>query len=290
MAAITLLETSGLSVLDYQCEAERGATPVVETHQNYSLSYVQHGSFGCNTVAGRFELVAGSVLIGHPGDPYVCSHEHAQGDACISFQLKPELVEDLGVPHALWRRGSLPPLPELMVLGGLARAAAAARSELGLDEVGLLFATRLCELVCAGNAPPLAKFGAERRRVVRAALFIEAHSHKPLDLDTVAREAGLRPLHFLRSFAAVVGVTPHQYLLRCRLQRAAELLTGSARPITDIALDVGFNDLSNFVRTFRRASRVSPRAFRRASRGERQLLSAHATQFSPSRLVREGLR
>ncbi len=274
MAAITLLETSGLTVVDYRCEAERGARPFVETHQGYSLSYVHHGSFGCKTVAGQFELVAGAVLIGHPGDDYLCTHEHADGDRCLSFQLKPELVEDLCAPRAIWRRGSVQPLPELMVLGGLARAAAAGRAQLGLDELGLLFAARVCELVAGVSVPQPAKFGAERRRVVRAALFIEACSRQPLDLDTVAREAGLSPFHFLRSFATVVGVTPHQYLLRCRLQRAAELLVDESRAITDVAFEVGFNDLSNFVRTFRRASGVSPRAFRQASGGKRHLSSA----------------
>jgi len=266
MAAITLLESSGLAVLAYKCEAQRGARPFVEAHQSYSLSYVQRGSFGCKTVAGEFQLVAGSVLIGHPGDEYLCTHEHAHGDECLSFQLKPELVDSLGASRSVWRRGSLQPLPELMVLGGLAQAAVSGRAELGLDEIGLLFAGRLCELVSGVDAPRPQKYGAERRRIVRAALFIEAHAPGPLSLDALAGEAGLSPFHFLRSFAAVVGVTPHQYLLRCRLQRAAELLADQSRAVTDIAFDVGFNDLSNFVRTFRRASGVSPRAFRQGAR------------------------
>jgi AraC family transcriptional regulator len=73
-------------------------------------------------------------------------------------------------------------------------------------------------------------------------------------------------------FSAVLGVTPHQYLVRSRLRRAAGLLADPARSVTDIALDVGFDDLSNFVRSFRRAAGVSPGAFRRASRGDRKIL------------------
>jgi AraC family transcriptional regulator len=75
--------------------------------------------------------------------------------------------------------------------------------------------------------------------------------------------------HFLRVFSSVVGVTPHQYLLRARLRRAARLLAGSDRPVTDVAYDVGFGDLSNFVRTFHRAAGVSPRGFRRMAHGDR---------------------
>jgi AraC-like DNA-binding protein len=59
--------------------------------------------------------------------------------------------------------------------------------------------------------------------------------------------------------------------LRSRLRRAARLLAEDSRPITDIALDIGFADLSNFVRTFHRAAGVSPRRFRDSARGDRKI-------------------
>ena len=84
--------------------------------------------------------------------------------------------------------------------------------------------------------------------------------------------SGVSAFHFLRLFARVTGVTPHQYLVRTRLRRAARLLAADERPIAAIAYDVGFGDLSNFVRTFHRAAGASPRQFRRASRGQRKIL------------------
>src|SRR5205823_5103746 len=87
---------------------------------------------------------------------------------------------------------------------------------------------------------------------------------------STAAEFGLSPFHFLRLFAKVLGVTPHQYLVRSRLRRAACLLADDTRSITEIALDVGFGDLSNFVRTFHRAAAMSPRSFRRAAKGDRR--------------------
>jgi len=69
----------------------------------------------------------------------------------------------------------------------------------------------------------------------------------------------------------VLGVTPHQYLVRSRLRHAARLLAEDNRDVTDIAYDVGFGDLSNFVRTFHRAAGVSPLKFRQASRGMRKI-------------------
>jgi AraC-like DNA-binding protein len=107
---------------------------------------------------------------------------------------------------------------------------------------------------------------------VEAALWMDANAHEPIDLESAAQEAGLSPFHFLRLFRDVLGVTPHQYLVRCRLRRAARLLADDGGSVTDIAFDVGFTDLSNFVRTFHRAAGVSPRGFRQAARGKRKIL------------------
>jgi AraC-like DNA-binding protein len=102
-------------------------------------------------------------------------------------------------------------------------------------------------------------------------MWMDAHSHQTLSLETTARQVQLSPFHFLRLFAAVLGVTPHQYLLRSRLRRAARLLAETAEPVTRVALDAGFADLSNFVRSFHRAAGASPRQFRRAARGDRKI-------------------
>jgi len=103
-------------------------------------------------------------------------------------------------------------------------------------------------------------------------MWMDAHSQGEIDLDSAAKEASLSSFHFLRLFSNVLGVTPHQYLVRSRLRHAARLLADDSRSITDIAFDVGFGDLSNFVRTFHRAAGVSPRAFRKAARGDRKIL------------------
>src|SRR3546814_19258688 len=87
----------------------------------------------------------------------------------------------------------------------------------------------------------------------------------------MAREADRSAFHFLRLFVRVLGVTPHQYLLRARLRRAARLLLEDTRPLIDVAYDAGFNDVSNFVRSFRRAAGVPPPRFRPASPGERKV-------------------
>jgi len=274
MPTTTALRRGPLSATDYRCSAGPTDAPYPEQHGAFTISYVRKGSFGVEMRGKSFELVAGSVLVGHPGDEYTCRHDHAAGgDECLSFALAPELAESLGTRSEIWRAGGLPPLPELVVLGELAQATAEQRTDLGLDEVGLWFAARFARIVSGvKRITAVAVREADRRRAVEAALWLDQHSHEAVDLEGAARAVSLSPFHFLRVFSRALGVTPHQYLVRARLRRAARLLSDGERKITDVALDVGFADLSNFVRTFHRAAGVSPRRFRRAAKGERKIL------------------
>ena len=288
MSMTCLSHSDGLAIYDYRCRAGVGATPFVERHERNSISFVRKGSFGYRTRGRSFDLVAGSVLIGRAGDEYVCSHDHVCGDECLSIQLAPEAVAALGDHDAIWSVGALPPMPELMVTAELAEAAAAQRSAMAPDEAALLMAARFVEIAsgavgatsAAAEPKPAILAAHDRRRAVEAALWLQEHAHREIDLALMARQAGLSPFHFLRLFARVLGVTPHQYLVRCRLRHAARLLADPLHSITDIALDVGFQDLSNFVRTFRRAAGVSPRAFRKAAKGERKILQERIAAYS----------
>ncbi|WP_395683674.1 helix-turn-helix domain-containing protein [Dokdonella sp.] len=272
MRIVSLFEGATLAVRDYHCEAGPADRSVVECFSEHSISYVREGSFGCHALGHAHELVAGAFLIGHPGDEYVCTHDHhAGGDTCLSFHYDASLVDAIGDSRRGWRAGAVPPAAELVVLGELAQAVARGDSELGLDEVGVLLARRFLALREGGPRRSLALSARDRRRAVATALWLDAHAHQAIDLDAAAREAALSPYHFLRVFGAVLGVTPHQYLVRVRLRRAARLLADAERPITEVAFDVGFGDVSNFVRTFGRAAGMSPRAFRRAARGDRKI-------------------
>ena len=281
MASRTVFAGGSVSVFDYRCEARPGDAPFVEWHDAFSVSYVRQGSFGYRFRGSSYELVAGSFLVGHPGDEYMCTHDHVGGDECLSFYFDPALVDTIGGPTEAWQAGCLPPRADMMVLGELAQAAASGRSAIGVDEVGMLLAGRLIDCrnpdARAGRMNPPAR---DRRRAVETALWIDAHSHEPIVLDDAAAEAGLSPFHFLRLFSHVLGVTPHQYLVRSRLRHAARLLADDSRAVTDVAFDVGFGDLSNFVRTFHRAAGVSPRGFRNAAKGDRKIFQDRLTAFS----------
>jgi len=283
MAIVTTLHSGSVKVTDYRCTATPDERPVAEVHDAHSLSYVRRGGFSYRYRGRTYEMVAGSVLVGRRGDEFMCTHDHhACGDECLSFHFSPEILERLGRTGSegrdrIWRSGGLPPLPELVVLGELAQACVDNRSAIGLDEIGWAFSSRFVELVSGRRSEAVTLPQRDRRRAVEAAMWIDANAAAPLDLDATARQAGLSPFHFLRIFAKAIGATPHQYLVRSRLRRAARLLADGSDSITNVALDVGFADLSNFVRTFHRAAGVSPRGFRNAARGDRKILQERLT-------------
>lgn len=275
MTAVTPLYSGSMLVLDYRCTAKPGDGSFWETHRYHSISYVRKGSFGCRTRGRSFELVAGSVLVGYPNDEFMCTHDHHDGgDECLSFQLTPELVDGVAPRFRGWCVGNVPPLAELMVLGELAQAAAETRCDLGVEEVGMMLVARFADVVSGhdGQSMQVPMRPRDRRRAIEIALWIDEQAPQSIRLESLAREAGLSPYHFLRTFSRVLGVTPHQFLIRARLRRAARLLAEHDCPVTDVAFDSGFTDVSNFVRTFHRAAGTSPARFRRAARGDRKIL------------------
>ena len=143
LQARRLFAGDGLEVHDVRCSAGPGDAAPPEVHSAFVLAYVRSGSFGVRTERGAHQLVAGGFMTGAPGEVYACSHEHGQGDTCLSFHLVPELVESLaGERAAVWRSGGLPPEPELGMLAALCMAAAEGATDVSLEEAALLLVDR----------------------------------------------------------------------------------------------------------------------------------------------------
>jgi transcriptional regulator GlxA family with amidase domain len=98
-----------------------------------------------------------------------------------------------------------------------------------------------------------------KRRVLE---YVDQHFDEQLTLESLANVARLSVHHFARAFRQSTGEPPHQYLLRRRIERATEMLKESERPLSEIALAVGFSDHSHFARHFRRFVGMSPGAAR----------------------------
>jgi AraC family transcriptional regulator len=115
----------------------------------------------------------------------------------------------------------------------------------------------------AWAARPVAFTGPALRRLFD---YVEGNLHRELRLAELASQVHLSEDHFLRSFKATVGQTPHQYLIGCRLTRARQLLREGCLPLAEIGRRCGFRSASHFAATFRRCEGVAPSQWARRTR------------------------
>jgi AraC-like DNA-binding protein len=101
------------------------------------------------------------------------------------------------------------------------------------------------------------------RRMLRARDAMDRSYAEPLDIVALARVAHVSEAHFIRTFRATFGETPHRYLQRRRVERAMALLRETQRSVTDICVAVGFTSLGTFSRTFRDIVGETPSQYRR---------------------------
>jgi len=113
--------------------------------------------------------------------------------------------------------------------------------------------------------PPDDGNGSKIASAQRAIAFIQGHLDEHLTLAQVSREAGMSKFHFCRSFKGFTGITFREYLARHRITRAVGLLRDRNRSVTDVCLEVGFEDLSHFGRVFRKITGQLPSTFRRSA-------------------------
>jgi AraC-like DNA-binding protein len=104
------------------------------------------------------------------------------------------------------------------------------------------------------------------RRLCQARERLRDACHSSLSIADLAREAHISPFHFIRQFEALFGVTPHQYRLQARLDRAKRLLAAGELSVTDVCMEIGFSSLGSFSRLFAARVGESPSAYRRRVR------------------------
>jgi AraC-like DNA-binding protein len=100
------------------------------------------------------------------------------------------------------------------------------------------------------------------RHLLRAKDLADARYFETLDVNDLARAAGLSRAHFSREFRAAFGESPHSYLLTRRLERAAALLRTTDRSVAEICFSVGLQSVGSFTTSFKRTFGMSPTAYR----------------------------
>jgi len=213
-------------------------------------------------------MTPGSVLLGSPGQCFECGHEHGVGDGCLAFHFAADyfytLAEGRNTRSALrsFRAPNLPPVQTLSPIVTDACAALAGSRQAAWEELGIRLAARAFQMDGESKRARSATSPAAIARITESVRLIEAHKGSDLTLVSLAQAADLSPFHFLRTFEAVTGTTPHQYMRRMKLRAAAVRLSSSETRIVDVALESGFGDVSNFNRAFRAEFGVTPTTYR----------------------------
>jgi AraC family transcriptional regulator len=262
MSMHLLASGRGWQVEDVICSAGPHDSPFEEQHASVCVAAVTRGTFQYRTPNGRATLVPGALMLGNPGDCFECGHEHGVGDRCLSFHFEPEYFEEVvaSVPRARHLTFTMPRLSPSEALLSVISAAETADDDLGFEEAALRVAA--AAVTVETGAGEVVGNPRQERRVTEVLRRIEAEPEEPVTLGQLAGDAAMSPYHFLRTFGAISGVTPYQFVLTQRLRRAAVRLRRTTDPISAIAYEAGFNDLSTFNRRFRRVVGVTPGTWR----------------------------
>lgn len=266
----------GWRLREFRCTAGPGDRIFEERHEAVTIAFVREGHFRYRSSTGAAALYPGALLLGDAGACYECGHEHGTGDLCLSLNLDPGFFAEIaasaaGVSRSTFPAPALPAasdwLPALVRL----EAACVGSQVAARDEAVIQFAEAV--LGAAWHAAPSAvpASARERRRLREVLDFIILNAGEPQGIDDLAALAGMSKYHFLRVFRAVFGTTPYRYLLDLRLRNAAADLAAGDRPVSAIAYEAGFGDLSTFNARFRKVFGASPSAFRREIRTRRDL-------------------
>ena len=266
-----LLQGAEWSITEYACTAGPHDRPFEERREQFSIAAVIEGTFRCRGDTGTAVLHPGAFLFGNAATCYECGHEHSTGDRCIAFHFSPAYFAEVAASIAGSGRFRFP-TPMLPVTPGLLpwlvriEARTAFDERLKVEESVPRLMEAVIGAVSDATPRPVRASARDVRRVADVLRYIELHAADELDLDTLAGVAIMSKYHFLRTFRHTVGMTPYQLVLSIRMRRAAVRLATSFEPVSTIAFETGFGDLSTFNGRFRDVFGMSPTAYRNRAR------------------------
>jgi AraC family transcriptional regulator len=215
----------------------------------------------------------GGVCLIPSGEPFA---SRVGGDTeCLGIYLDPGLVEraarDAGPAgrfEVVARKSPRDPVVSRVGLALLAEVGGEAPgARLYAESLANVLAVHvLRNYTAAGGEPRGFRGGLSGRRLRRVLSYIAENHGGELTLEDLASEAAMSTFHFAREFKRATGTTPHQHLLKFRVERAKELLAGSQLPLAEVGLRTGFSHQSHFSRLFRRYTGTTPQTYRVMSR------------------------
>jgi len=246
---------------DVRCRAP-ARTLAEHCYARSAIGAVVSGLFDYLTPFGAATVSPGAIVLGNAEEPFGCLHLDGAGNRravlALDEGLLAELAEDLRCSGGRFAVAAVAPGRATAALyGAIRRLTWDPRPQEEAVVSVTAAALALGRRVRRRDASRV-----DHRRVREVAHEIERRYAEALPLTALAASAGLSRYHFIRAFRDVTGETPRQFQIGARLKAAADQLLDTKAPITTIALNVGFNDLSYFNHTFRDAFGQSPRAWR----------------------------
>nr|AYM52994.1 transcriptional regulator AraC family [Myxococcus fulvus] len=267
-------EGEAFAVRDCVCQEGAGSPMFGGEHPRVRVSVVLSGAFHVRGREGDAVVGPGSLVLGNRAAPYEYRHVDDGGDRSLVFDCSEELLEELLRSLGLRARVERP-FERICVPASVGSAEAAVLALRALEGGGAEAlreaAVAVVETALArgrdtgGGLPRVSE--PQARRIARTLRYIETHGAEDCSLETLAHVAGLASFHFLRVFRAMTGQTPRQVVIATRLRLAATSLRVTHAPVTEVALEAGFGDLSHFTTSFTRAFGLSPRAYRSRALG-----------------------
>jgi AraC-like DNA-binding protein len=265
----TLYETTAVSLSHFDHPPGIALTDAEEqAAERFQINVVERGCFRLGYSRSEYTLGPGSVFLSRPGEMYTYSHlRHVEPDTCLSLAFSPAFENRV---EATFTHMPLVPAITNRLNFLMLQLRATATDSLGLDALA-------CELLdAAAHADDGRHLYRQQQlrwyaqRIGAARELMDADPATQHSLWNLSSRVAMSPFLFARVFRELIGVPPHQYLLRRRLRRARALLA-SGMSVTATCYEVGFNNLSHFTRSFRRHFGVLPSKLpgRRAISSER---------------------
>lgn len=255
---VKIFETASLVIERFDHPADRVHSDYdEEITKDVAVTFVQSGSFALLEGKTSWTFRPGDVLLSTPGTVRRYQHfEECPSDVCLSISFTPETLEDvLGT--------SAQPSPPRIVRGPAAEFAHSS-IRLALTSLDRFWIEELafhCMLALNSDAwvrTVQTSANAAHAHCIRAAMQLMSEGlAERCSLTSISRKVGMSPFHFARTFSGLVGLSPHQYLLRLRLRNSAMMLRQGAS-VTTAALSSGFDNLAHFSRSFRRRFGINP--------------------------------
>ena len=248
------------------------------SHREHLITMPLGGCRGeIRTASGMRARATGeaSVCVIPSGQPFTARTEDFSEN--LAIYLDPTLVlraadeagGPCGAPEVIEACSPSDPVVRQVGLALLAESQAEAPGgRLYVESLANLLAVHLLRHYTArgADAPRPSRGGLSGRTLRRVLSFIEENCEGDLSLAELAEVGGMSTFHFAREFKRATGTTPHQHLIRFRVERAKALLAESQLPLAEVGLRTGFSHQSHFTRLFRRLTGTTPQSYRAMAR------------------------